>query len=97
MTVDHACCSFEFGHQWYQSLTSLVENPQEAIQDICEFCGIPFDEKWSDFHNVPRRVDTASAWQVRKPIYRTSVHKWTNYAPFLGPLLTLENDDESDE
>lgn len=32
-------------------------------------------------------VRTASAWQVRQPVYRSSVHRWTNYRNHIGPFV----------
>ncbi len=37
----------------------------------------------------PRRVKTASRWQVRQPIYQSSVERWRRYGPYLGPLADL--------
>ena len=54
--------------------------------------GFPSMKTGRRFHEHPRRVDTASQWQVRHPIYQTSVERWKNYARFLGPLLDLVED-----
>jgi len=35
---------------------------------------------------LERSVKTASHWQVRQPIYKTSVRRWKNYEQFLDPL-----------
>jgi hypothetical protein len=32
-------------------------------------------------------VRTLSRWQVRQPIYSSSVKRWKKYEEFLGPLL----------
>ena len=40
-----------------------------------------------------RLVRTASAWQVRQPLYNTSVARWKNYAQFLEPLKKALNSD----
>jgi hypothetical protein len=34
-------------------------------------------------------VSTASKWQARQPIYRTSVERWRHYEPWLGELREL--------
>jgi hypothetical protein len=31
---------------------------------------------------------TASLWQVRQPLYSTSIGRWRHYAGHLAPLLT---------
>ncbi len=72
------------------SYEQVVADPETVVRNICNFCGITLNGDWIRFHTRVRRVDTASMWQVRRPIYRTSVGKWMNYRPFLGPLLDLE-------
>jgi hypothetical protein len=34
-------------------------------------------------------VNTASVWQVRQKIYRTSIERWRRYEKFIGPLRGL--------
>ena len=47
--------------------------------------------KWSDAcltpHKLERSVKTASHWQVRQPIYKTSVQRWKNYEAYIQPLI----------
>ena len=42
-----------------------------------------------EFHTNQRQVTTASAWQVRQKIYKSSVARWRNYEKFIGPLKAL--------
>jgi tetratricopeptide (TPR) repeat protein len=72
------------------SYESVVADPEPVIRRLHDHCGIPFNENWSRFHGYSRRIDTASRWQVRRPIYGTSVERWRKYAQFLGPLLQLD-------
>ena len=48
------------------------------------------DLAWDDAclrpHEVARTVRTASAWQVRQPVYRRSAGRAQRYERFLGPL-----------
>ena len=69
---------------------AMVADPEPLVLGLHEHCGISFNEDWARFHDHARRVDTASLWQVRRPIYQTSVQRWKNYARFLGPLLELD-------
>ena len=68
---------------------SLVNNQEDSIRSILDFCGLP----WSDACLTPEqskgKVITPSLWQVRQPIYRTSVGRWKNYEPWLGDLREL--------
>src|SRR5260370_38984755 len=36
-----------------------------------------------------RPVKTASMWQARQPVYRTSVERWRRYEPWLGEFRQL--------
>src|SRR3546814_2262252 len=50
--------------------------------------GLEWHEGWLDFYNTDRPVRTASASQVRKPIYTTSTAgRWKKYEKYLHPLL----------
>jgi len=36
-------------------------------------------------------VLTASQWQVRQKIYKSSLQRWRHYQKFIGPLLGLKD------
>jgi hypothetical protein len=48
---------------------------------------LPWNERCLSFHETDRPVRTASATQVRQPIYRSAVGRWRSYGDHLGPLL----------
>jgi tetratricopeptide (TPR) repeat protein len=54
---------------------------------IVAFCGLDWDEACLAFHRTERPVRTASAAQVRQPLYGSSIGRWRGYAAELGPLL----------
>ncbi len=58
----------------------LVERPRETITELLEYCGLPWEEACVNFHQTARTVETASANQVRRPLYRTSVRRWRHYS-----------------
>lgn len=64
----------------------LVENLEENARKLIDFIGLEWDDRCLAFHQQQRAVLTASAWQVRQPIYKKSVQRWKNYEEFLGPL-----------
>lgn len=68
---------------------NLVAEPDPVVRGLHDFCGLPHDENWFKFSGYVRRVETMSMWQVRRPIYQSSVQKWKKYASYLGPLLEL--------
>jgi tetratricopeptide (TPR) repeat protein len=65
----------------------LVADLEGVARRIVAHCGLSWDARCLDFHRSERPVRTASAAQVRKPIYKDSVGRWRKYEPFLGPLL----------
>ncbi len=67
----------------------LVADQQGWSRKILDFVGLEWDERVLDFTRTKRAVVTASFWQVRQGIYKSSVHRWRNYEKFIGPLLSL--------
>ena len=54
---------------------------------LLAFCGLDWDEACLQFHRTRREVWTASASQVRRPLYRSSVRRAQGYEAYLGPLV----------
>jgi len=71
------------------SYEELVANPEEGTRRLIEFCGLPWDEACLSPHANSRAVKTPSLWQVRQPVYTTSVEKWRRFEPWLGEFLSL--------
>jgi len=67
----------------------LTADQEKWTRRILEFVGLGWDERCLDFHKSARAVRTASVWQVRQRIYRTSVGRWKHYEKFIGPLKSL--------
>lgn len=68
----------------------LTADQELWTRRILEFLGLPWEAGCLEFHRTVRPVNTASVWQVRQKIYRSSVERWRNYEKFLGPLRGLE-------
>ncbi len=64
----------------------LVADQEGQSRRIIDFLGLQWDPRCLDFHRTQRQVSTASAWQVRRPIYATSVGRWRAYERMLEPL-----------
>ena len=64
----------------------LVRDPQANIRRLLEHCDLPFEPACLDFHQTRRSVRTASAEQVRQPIYTSGVGYWHHFARELEPL-----------
>ena len=64
----------------------VVEDLENQVSRILEYCGLAFEPACLDYYNTDRAVRTASSEQVRQPIYRESVEQWTHFKPFLKAL-----------
>jgi tetratricopeptide (TPR) repeat protein len=69
----------------------LVTDQERWTRRMLEFLDLPWDESCLRFHETDRRVGTASVWQVRQKMYRSSVNRWRNYEKFIGPLRQLRD------
>ena len=65
----------------------VVADPDGQARRILAHCGLDWDARCLDFHKTERPVRTASAAQVREPLYSRAVGRWQHYADFLGPLI----------
>ena len=68
------------------SYERLVQDPAGGIRGLLELCGLDFEPACLDFHKSKRSVQTASAVQVRKPIYSKSVMLSQKYGAGLDEL-----------
>jgi len=66
----------------------MIADQETGSRRIIEFCDLPWDDRCLQFHKTQRYVATASYDQVRRPLYKSSVSRWKNYAEFIGPLRT---------
>jgi hypothetical protein len=65
----------------------VVADLEGTARRIVAHCGLEWSPRCLDFHRTERPVRTASAVQVRQPLYASAVGRWRVYEPFLGPLL----------
>jgi hypothetical protein len=65
----------------------LVGDFEPQARRIISHCGLDWDDRCLTFHQVERQVRTASAVQVRRPIYAESIGRWRPYKSFLDPLI----------
>ena len=66
---------------------NIVEDIEAETRRMLAYCHLPWDQRCITFHETQRPVRTASATQVRLPIYKSSVGRWRAYKEFIGPLL----------
>jgi tetratricopeptide (TPR) repeat protein len=68
----------------------LVSDQETWSRKMLDFIGLDWNPRVLEFQTNKRQVVTASAWQVRQKIYRSSVARWRNYEKFIGPLKDLQ-------
>lgn len=67
----------------------LVQNTELVARGMIEHVGLEWDPACLDHTKTQKTVATASAWQVRQPVYTDSMMKWKKYGDNLKPLETI--------
>jgi tetratricopeptide (TPR) repeat protein len=86
---------------WHQAMPGVmhvvyyedvVEDAEAETRRLLEFCGLGWEEGCLRFYESAAASTTASASQVRQPIYRRSLDRWQSYREHLAPLEKRLND-----
>ena len=64
----------------------MIADQETMSRRLIDFAGLEWDDACLNFHQTERTVRTLSRWQVRQPIYKSSVQRWRKYDEFLGPM-----------
>jgi Sulfotransferase family len=67
------------------SYETLVQSPESEVRRVLGPLGLPFDPACLAFERNPDPVSTASASQVRQPLYTDALAVWRHYADLLAP------------
>ena len=70
-------------HMQYED---LVRDPETSIRRLLSHCGLTFEPSCLAFHETKRPVRTASAEQVRQPLYASGMGYWKHFEAELEPL-----------
>lgn len=57
----------------------VVNDRVAASSRLLQFCGLDWEDACLDFYRSNRAVATPSNWQVRQPIYTSSLARWKKY------------------
>jgi tetratricopeptide (TPR) repeat protein len=68
---------------------AMIAEPEETARALINFAGLEWDPACLRPEENRRGIKTASIWQARQPIYRTSLERWRRYEPWLGSLREL--------
>lgn len=69
------------------SYEALVDDQEGQTRALLAHCGLAWDEACLDFHRNTAPVSTPSAAQVRRPMYRDAVARWTAHRDALVPVI----------
>jgi hypothetical protein len=72
-------------HVYQHGYEALVAEPEQAIRNLLDFCGLRFEEACLHFHETAREVRSPSATQVREPLRADAAHA-QRYGALLDPL-----------
>lgn len=65
----------------------MVEDTKSQVRRLLAHCRLDWDPACLDFSSSKRTVRTASVYQVRQSVYKSSIGRWRHYEPHLTPLL----------
>jgi tetratricopeptide (TPR) repeat protein len=68
------------------SYENLVADQIDETRKLLGFCGLDWEDGCTEFHRNPSATTTASASQVRRPMYDSSVSQWRHYTAQLSSL-----------
>lgn len=66
---------------------ALVKSPASVGAGVARYCGLDWQEQAVDVHKSASVSYTASAAQIRRPIYGSSSGRWRHYRKHLEPLV----------
>jgi len=69
------------------SYEELVDNQERVSRDMIVHCGLDWEPACLEFDRNKAPVATASAAQVRAPIYRDAIARWRRFETRLAPLI----------
>lgn len=87
-------------HHWHQvfpgeilelNYEDVVDDLEGSARRMLDYIGVEWESQVLKFNELDRPVNTASVWQVRQPIYKTSKEKWKRYEKYLHPLIKGTN------
>ena len=65
---------------------AVVNDLEGSVRRMLDYCGLEFEPACLEFYRTERRVNSASAEQVRQPIFREGLEQWRHFEPWLKPL-----------
>lgn len=70
----------------------MIADQEKTTRKLIEFLDLDWNDACLRYFDNKRSVTTPSRWQVRQPIYGSSVDRWKRYEHHLAPLLEALGD-----
>jgi tetratricopeptide (TPR) repeat protein len=74
------------------SYEAVIADQESESRRLIDFLGLPWEDACLRYYEADRTVMTASLWQVRQPIYQSSVKRWKKYENKIQPLIEALGD-----
>ncbi|WP_338890861.1 sulfotransferase [Aeromonas rivipollensis] len=69
----------------------VLADPEREARRMLDYVGVAWEPQILNFSELQRPVKTASVWQVRQPLYKSSMARWARYEAHLAPLIRGTN------
>ncbi len=78
----------KFGNQIYEAnYEKVLENPEEEIKKLLNFCDLDYEKNCLNFHETKRPIKTVSSAQARQPIYKSSIFSYQKYEKYMKEIF----------
>ena len=67
----------------------VVSDTETQLRQMLDYIGLDWNDACLEQVGLGYKSRTASMWQVRQPVYQSSVQRWRKYEKHLGPLLEV--------
>ncbi len=74
---------------------SLINEPQKEVENLLAYLGLAFEASCLNFQENKTPISTVSTYQVRQPLYHSSIGVWQRYEKYIAPFT--ENIEETNE
>ncbi len=68
------------------AVSGIVVDTEGNARRVIDFLGLDWDPNCLEFQKNDQHVRTLSSWQIRQPVYSSSIRRWKRYEKFLDPL-----------
>jgi tetratricopeptide (TPR) repeat protein len=64
----------------------MISDPESTLEKLRAFVGVPATAESDETSSSSAAITSASMWQARQPIYRSSVGRWKNYLAYVPEI-----------